>query len=86
MRAGRTSMGSLTGMQGLGGSNPGSYTGNIADVSITRLIRENMEVLVRFTVRPFTYLYAGSQTGTYYASTIGFRYTPHSWPVVLRQP
>ncbi len=77
MRAGRTSMQSL-----FGSTTPTSYIGYIGDVSLSRSIRPNIQLVARFDVRP--YVYSSSQIRPFYSSTIGVKFTTREWPVVLR--
>ena len=77
-RAGRTSMRTLNSL------TPGSYTGYVTDVSLTRSIRPNVQMIASFDVRPFSYLGSANQSRTFYRTTIGIVFTPRAFPVVLR--
>jgi len=82
--AGRTQLQALPGMQELTSTGFTSYNNYIGDVSLTRTIGPTLQIVARFDVRPFTDLYAGYPTRTFYSSSIGFRFTPREIPVVLR--
>jgi len=71
-------------MQELTSTGFTSYNNYIGDVSLTRTIGPTLQIVARFDVRPFTDLYAGYPTRTFYSSSIGFRFTPREIPVVLR--
>jgi len=82
MQAGRTSMQALSGLNS--SSYASSYTGYVTDVSISRTIRPNVQIMARFDARPFSYVGTGLQTRIFYRTTIGFIFTPREMPVVLR--